>query len=91
MELCPWRLLLMEQQDKRLHPNQFLARVSSGGLLLTGIVVIFANGFAGSVAEWINPVSALLICSCILFLNSCISYRQKQLNRSVASFSVDTK
>lgn len=72
-------------------PNQFLARVSSGGLLLTGIVVIFANGFAGSVAEWINPVSALLICSCILFLNSVISYRQKLLNRSVASFSVDTK
>lgn len=70
-------------------PDDYLARISSGGILLSGIVVILANGFAGVTAEWFNPVAALLICAGMLFLNSLASFIQTHLNKSVASFDAD--
>ncbi|WP_404451375.1 MFS transporter [Virgibacillus necropolis] len=67
----------------------FLARVSSGGFLLAGIVIITANGYAGIVAELFNPVLALLVCAVILLVNSYLSFIQKDLKKSLSSFGID--
>lgn len=69
--------------------DSFLARVSSGGLLLAGIVIITANGYAGVVAELISPVLALLICAGFLLVNSAFSYVQKHLEKPLSSFGLD--
>lgn len=69
--------------------DSFLARVSSGGILLAGIVVITANGYAGFVAELINPVLALLLCAGMLLVNSIISFLQKHLKKPLSSFGID--
>ncbi|MCF6137765.1 MFS transporter [Pseudalkalibacillus berkeleyi] len=67
--------------------DHFLARISSGGILLTGIVVILANGYAGLISEWFNPFLGLLFCSGLLLINSGISFAQLHLKRSIASLS----
>ncbi|ASN06967.1 MFS transporter [Virgibacillus necropolis] len=69
--------------------DSFLARVSSGGILLAGIVVIIAIGFAGVVAELINPVLALSLCAVLLLVNSLISYVQKHLKKPLSSFGIE--
>ncbi|MGE6256979.1 MFS transporter [Heyndrickxia sporothermodurans] len=70
--------------------DTFLARISSGGFLLTGTVVILANGYAGVVSEWFHTGWALLFCSIILLLNSAISFVQKQLQKPLSSFEVES-
>ncbi|MGE8205622.1 MFS transporter [Heyndrickxia sp. NPDC080065] len=73
-----------------LTPDQFLARVSSGGILLSSTVVILANSYAGIVSERMNSVWALLFCACILFINSVMSFVQKKLKKPLSSFAVES-
>ncbi|WP_349409344.1 MFS transporter [Pseudalkalibacillus sp. SCS-8] len=69
--------------------NQFLARISSGGILLSGIVVILANGFAGLISEGFNPILGLLFCAGLLLINSGISFAQLHLKRSISSLGFE--
>lgn len=69
--------------------DRFLARVSSGGIMLAGMVIIVANGYAGVVAELINPVLAILFCAGILLINSAVSYIQKHLKKSLSTFGIE--
>ncbi|SES66397.1 Transmembrane secretion effector [Oceanobacillus limi] len=59
-------------------PDAYLARIGGGGILLSGVVAMGGNLFAGGVSESINPNSSLIFCAGVLLLATFVSLVFKQ-------------
>lgn len=64
-------------------PDNYLARISGGGFLLSGLVAVSGNLFAGGTAELIAPQISLVFCAFILLVASLISFSFKQGNKQL--------
>ncbi|QOR67798.1 MFS transporter [Cytobacillus suaedae] len=60
-------------------PDHFLARVSSGGILLSGVAAIVGSLFAGGISEFVSPQAALVGCGGLLVVSGFISIRLKEI------------
>lgn len=64
-------------------PDNYLARISGGGFLLSGLVGVSGNLFAGGTAELIAPQISFVFCAIILLVASLISLSFKQGNKQL--------
>jgi len=64
-------------------PDHFLARIGGGGMLLSGIVAISGNLFAGGMSEVVDPRFVLAFCGALLIGSSILALRFKQGNVTV--------
>ncbi|MBB6454117.1 MFS family permease [Salirhabdus euzebyi] len=60
-------------------PDNYLARVSSGGLMISGSVTLLGAFFAGTVAEFLHVQVALFSCAVLLGISIIYSLRTKGL------------
>jgi hypothetical protein len=60
-------------------PDHFLARVGSGGILLSGLAAILGSLFAGGISEFVSPQVALAGCSILLVVLAFVSVRLKEV------------
>lgn len=62
-------------------PDDFLARVGSGGILLSGLVAVGGTLFAGGVSELLSPRVALGVCGLLLMLSTVVSWMVKEIRK----------
>lgn len=64
---------------QEITPDHLLARVGSGGILLSGLAAIGGSLFAGGISEFVSPKVALIVCCVLLVVASLVSFRLKEI------------